>query len=192
MVQRLRGVVEPLPLAIVRPGHEPVRQGQPCAGLWVVESGLLRLSLVDGDGHELAELLGPGDLIGEPEGASSAWSVRALRPSRLRPCPTAEAVAAMATRARRFAMLAHELTTFDVRTRIERRLRDLAARFGRPLPGGAVSVGVKLTQDDLAAFTGTTRESVNRALQALRAEGLLSAEGRGRYVLLAPMRLVSP
>jgi CRP/FNR family cyclic AMP-dependent transcriptional regulator len=190
MLQRPVGVVEPLPLAIVRSGQVPVRQGEACRALWVVESGLLRASAVSNDGRVLAlDLLGPGDAVGEPDGAPSAWSVSALRPSRLRPVRGGASIRPLAARAHRLTMLASDLAWLGVATRIERRLQDLATRFGRPVPYG-VLIPIHLTQEDLAALAGTSRESANRALRGLMARGRVDVERRGRYIVRSQLRLV--
>ncbi|MGZ4131750.1 MAG: Crp/Fnr family transcriptional regulator [Actinomycetota bacterium] len=183
MIERPRGAVEPLPLAIVRPGQTPVRQGEPSAALWRVDAGLLRANLVRGDGRDLTvDLLGPGELVGEPPGATSAWTVLALRPSRLVAVDIEAAAGLLAERARRLTTVAHQLAFDDVPTRIEGRLHDLAMRFGRPGPGGT-SVPITLSQEALASLAGTTRETANRAIRKLIRDGAVVAERRGRYVV---------
>jgi CRP-like cAMP-binding protein len=69
---------------------------------------------------------------------------------------------------------------------VERRLHETALRFGRPMPGGGLGLGVRLTQEDLAEVAGCTRESVNRAIRSMIAAGRLCTAGRGRYVLPGP------
>jgi CRP/FNR family transcriptional regulator, cyclic AMP receptor protein len=190
MLQRPTGVVEPLPLLVLRPGHTPVHQGEPGRGLYVVESGLLRAVAVSSDGHELVlDLLGPGDLVGELEGSRAACTVRALRPTRLRPVASADAAALLAARARRAAALACDLAWHDVSTRVERRLQDLAARHGIAVHGGTV-IPIALTQEDVAGLAGTSRESANRAIRGLLARDRLRRHRRGRYVVRPPLRLV--
>jgi CRP-like cAMP-binding protein len=66
---------------------------------------------------------------------------------------------------------------------------DLAARFGTPV-GDGVRIPIVLTQDDLAAMTATTRETVNRVLRRLIREGRVEVERRGRYVVRHQLRLV--
>jgi CRP/FNR family transcriptional regulator len=176
---------EPLPLAItVRAGATLVRQGEPCSIAWLVRSGALWESLVLPDGRELAlGILGPGELIGEPADAPAASTVRTLRVSRLLPVDPDEAADLFAARARRAALLAAELAWSDVPSRLRTRLRDLAARFGRPAPGGT-SIELRLTQDRLALLCGSTRETVNRALRDLVAKGEVRKRGIGRYVIV--------
>lgn len=191
MIERPRGLVEPLPLAIARPGQAPVRQGDVCLGLWRVDTGLLRATLVRGDGRELTiDLLGPGELVGEPAGVTSAWTVVAERPSRLVRLATGDAADLLAGRAHRLASIAHQLAWDDVPTRIEARLHDLAARFGRPVPGGTL-IPITLSQETVASLAGTTRESANRAIRILIGRGALATERRGRYVVRT-LRVVSP
>jgi CRP/FNR family cyclic AMP-dependent transcriptional regulator len=190
MIQRPRGV-EPLPLLVLRPGQTPVRQGEGCAGLWVVETGLLRAFVVAPDGRELAlDLLLPGDAVGEPAGATSSCSVRALRPTRLR-VPRPDAVPALlSARNRRLADLACQLAWVDVADRIERRLGDLATRAGYPRPDGSMALSIRLTQDEIASLAGTSRETANRALHRLMRRGVITAEGRGRYAVHRRLHLI--
>jgi CRP/FNR family cyclic AMP-dependent transcriptional regulator len=190
MVVRPLGVVEPLPLTVVRSGQTPVRQGEPCADLWVVESGVFRATIVDAEGRSfVVDLVGPGEAVGCPEGLASPWTGVALRPARLRAVRGAEAAAVLAARAARTATIAADLAWFDVTERVERRLLDLAKRFGRPVPGGQ-SLHVRLTQDDIAAMVGASRESANRAIRRLIARGALEVQSRGRYVVRTQLRLM--
>jgi CRP/FNR family transcriptional regulator, cyclic AMP receptor protein len=192
MLRRSPAVDQPLPLMIVRPGKTLVRQGETGDGAWRVESGILRVSLLTPDGRELVlDLLGPGDVTGEPSGAPAACTVEALRPARLRAVGPAELTAALVERAGRAAALACDVAWLDVATRIERRLQDLAARFGRPVPGGTL-IPITLRQDDLASLAGTSRETANRAIRRLTERGRIHVERRGRYVVRTPVRLVRP
>lgn len=176
--------LQPLPLTVVlRQGATLVRQGVPSEGLWLVSSGALRVAQVSRDGRELVlDVLGPGHGVGEPPGVISPVTVRALRQCRLAPVSPRAAADLLTARAHRAAALAAELAWLEVRARIARRLDDLAQRFGCPVEGGRLIL-LPLTQDEVAALAGTTRESANRALRALVAEGRLRIAGRGRYVV---------
>ncbi len=177
---------QPLPLIAVRPGQLVVRQGESGSGPWVAVSGALLATAVSADGHVLGlEVLGPGDLVGEPDGCVAEASVRALRPSGLAPVAGASLAPLVAARSRRAAALARDLAWLDVSARVAARLRELADRFGRPAPGGVV-LTLKITQDDLAALAGTSRESANRALRELERSDRVCVLGRGRYLLRHP------
>ena len=190
MVVRPVGVVEPLPLVVVRPGGSPVRQGEPCAGMWRIETGLLALEAVDAEGRSLlVDIVGPGDTLGGPEGQPAAWTATALRPSRLFAIGPRDTAVALAAQGARLTWVASGFAWFPVVERVHRRLTDLAARHGRDVPGG-VLLPCALTQEQLASMVGASRESVNRALMGMVRAGTVEIRGRGRYVVRAPLRLV--
>jgi CRP/FNR family transcriptional regulator, cyclic AMP receptor protein len=175
---------------IVRPGKTLVRQGEAGTGAWRVEHGILRVSLVTPDGRELVlDLLGPGDVTGDPAGSPALCTVEALRPARLRVADGDQLTEALARLAARTAALACDVAWLDVATRIERRLHDLAERFGRPVPGGTL-IPITLRQDEIACMSATSRESANRAIGRLVELGRIGLERRGRYVVRTPIRLV--
>jgi CRP-like cAMP-binding protein len=189
VLQRPEGV-EPLPLVIVIPGRNFVRQGEATRGLWRIDSGVLRAEALAPDGRELVvDLLGPGDLVGEPGSEPSPVTVRAVRPARLQPVAPTAAGPLLARRAHRAVGLACDLAWRDVPTRVEHRLVDLAARFGRPVDGGTL-IPLTLTQEEIASLAGTSRESANRALRVLLASGRIGRRRRGRYVVGARLRVV--
>jgi len=182
------GVVEPLPLVIVRTGQTPVRQGEPSADQWTIDAGVFTVSILDPDGRTmLLDLLGPGDPLGLPDGLPAPWTASALRPARLRPAVGADGLARTAAR---LTAIATELAWFDITERVEHRLVDIARRLGRQAPGGT-AIPVRLTQDEIASMVGATRESVNRAVQVLVARGSIEVRGRGRYVVRTQLRLVT-
>jgi len=183
---------QPLPLTVVlRSGATLIRQGTLGDGLWLVQTGALRASSITGDGHELVlDVLGPGQGAGELSGVASPVTVRTLRPCRLAPVTPRAAADLLVTRAHRAAALAADLAWLDVRARVLARLEDLAARFGRQVEGGRLIL-LPLTQDEVAALVGTTRESANRALRSLAADGVIRIAARGRYVVQARLRAVT-
>jgi CRP/FNR family transcriptional regulator, cyclic AMP receptor protein len=184
---------QPLPLTVVlRPGATLIPQGAAGDGLWLVQSGALRTASITDDGRELVlDVLGPGQGAGEPVGVTSQVSVRALRPCRLTPVGPQAAADLLASRAHRAAALAADLAWLDVRSRVSRRLDDLGERFGRAVEGGRLIL-LPLTQDEVAAMAGTSRESANRALRALAADGAIRVAARGRYVVRTRLRAVEP
>ena len=191
MAPRAFGGPQPLPLTVVlRTGAALLYQGQVGDGLWLVQSGALRASTITPDGRDLTlDVLGPGDLAGEPAGVIGGTSLRALRRTRLRPVDPRAAADLLATRAHRAAALAAELAWLGVRERLLRRLHDLAERFGSPVEGGTLII-LPFTQDDLASLVGTTRESVNRTLRALVRDGRIRVAARGRYVVRTDLHVV--
>jgi CRP-like cAMP-binding protein len=78
--------------------------------------------------------------------------------------------------ARRLATAGHELAELlgkSVAGRLVDGLGRLAADHGIAEPDGAVRIGVRLTQQDLADYIGSSRETVTKELRVLADVGLL-------------------
>jgi CRP-like cAMP-binding protein len=182
---------DPLPLTIeARPGREIVRQGEPCPDAWIVRSGALSMEAIDPDGRRLVlDLLGPGDLVGGVPGSAVEATVRAVVRSVLVPAGPVAVRDGLARRSRRAAWVACLLAWDRLADRLADRMMDLAERFGRPVPGG-ILLALPLTQEDLAGLTGSTRESVNRALTELATRGRI-LRVRGGYVVRRSLGLAA-
>ncbi|GAA2893798.1 Crp/Fnr family transcriptional regulator [Streptosporangium fragile] len=74
-----------------------------------------------------------------------------------------------------------EYGAFDTTGRVATRLVELAERYGEPDDGG-VRVALPLSQDELAGWTGASREAVSKALRSLRDRGLIET-GRRRVIV---------
>jgi CRP/FNR family cyclic AMP-dependent transcriptional regulator len=74
-----------------------------------------------------------------------------------------------------------EYGAFDTTGRVATRLVELAERYGEPNNGG-VRVALPLSQDELAGWTGASREAVSKALRSLRDRGLIET-GRRRVII---------
>ncbi|MFF5210229.1 Crp/Fnr family transcriptional regulator [Streptosporangium sp. NPDC000396] len=70
-----------------------------------------------------------------------------------------------------------EYGAFDTTGRVATRLVELAERYGEPA-NGAVRVALPLSQDELAGWTGASREAVSKALRSLRDRGLVETGRR--------------
>jgi len=80
-----------------------------------------------------------------------------------------------------------ELHTLALPERLARELQRLAHRFGRAVEAG-VSIELAVSQGDLAALVGGSRQRVNRALGQMQHAGIVSL-GSTRLVLLDEERL---
>jgi CRP-like cAMP-binding protein len=89
-------------------------------------------------------------------------------------------LAVVVRRLRQASARQHELGTLDVTSRVCRRLVELAANFGEPTREGIVVRA--LSQQDLADWSGVSRDGVVRALHELRSAGLIDS-GRGRVIV---------
>lgn len=81
-----------------------------------------------------------------------------------------------------------ELLAFsDVKTRLVHNLYLLSNRFGKVCNKNSnkcTLIDLKLSQDQLADFIGTSRESVNRIIKDMKEEGVIDLQGR--KMLLTP------
>jgi CRP-like cAMP-binding protein len=78
-----------------------------------------------------------------------------------------------------------EYGALDGLGRVCRRLVELAHRYGSPTDDGTLITG-PLTQGDIAAWAGLSREAVVRALQGLRSLGWVSTTSRSITVVDLP------
>ena len=181
--------------AVFAPRQRVFEEGAPCAGLWIVVEGRIKVFRISPEGREqVLHVEGPGATLGEVplfDRAGYVASATAQTAARLLWLPRREldalcqrhpdvAVAIIATLARRvraFAGLAGDLTLRSVRVRLGRLVLDEAGRTGR-LTRGGVEVTLPGTRDEIAARVGTVREPLSRALAALAREGLVTVRGR--------------
>jgi CRP/FNR family transcriptional regulator, cyclic AMP receptor protein len=75
-----------------------------------------------------------------------------------------------------------DLATQDSVGMVAKRLLELAADHGRPAEGGT-RIELTLTQDELASWTGATRETVSRSLRLMRRVGWIATDHRTITVL---------
>jgi CRP-like cAMP-binding protein len=75
-----------------------------------------------------------------------------------------------------------DMATRDSVGRIAKRLLELSAEHGAPSAGGT-RIELSLSQDELARWTGATRETVSRALRLMRQLGWVATNHRSITVL---------
>jgi CRP/FNR family transcriptional regulator, cyclic AMP receptor protein len=75
-----------------------------------------------------------------------------------------------------------EFAALDSVGRVARRLVEMADRFGQT-QGEGVLITLPLSQEELAGWTGSSREAVSKALQTLRAKGLIETKRRAVTIL---------
>jgi CRP/FNR family cyclic AMP-dependent transcriptional regulator len=166
--------------------------GDPGDSLFVVVSGSVKIVLASPAGDEaIIATLRPGDFFGELavlDGAERSATAVALEPTvldSLARAPFLELVdtqpglrrallAGLAVELRRITRHAEELHFLDLPGRLAMRLVELAREADPVGPGAELSW--HYTQTDLASMIGGSRQSVNRVLSELSAEGLLRLE----------------
>ena len=181
-------------------GSTLMSAGQVGTEVMVVISGRAKVTYLTEDGREaILDFRGPGELLGELsviDGSPRSNTIQAI-----------EAVDALAMSATEFktlvasrptladALLQHvirrskdsdrKLVEFGASHTIGRvaaRLVELVERFGTSTPAGHV-IDLPITQEELAGWTGASREAVAKALHSLRKSGLITTERR-RFTVL--------
>jgi CRP/FNR family cyclic AMP-dependent transcriptional regulator len=172
----------------------------PGDAVFVLLAGRVKLSCVTEAGREaVLGIREPGDLIGEMsaiDGAPRSATAIALEPVEVLTV-SRDAFVGFLERTPGVAlvllrMIAPRLRDAD-RKRIEylgqdsvgrvcSRLVELADRFGAP-EGDGVHIELAITQEELAGWTGSSREAVIRALRTLRELGWIETRRRGVTLL---------
>lgn len=177
-------------------------QGDPGDTFHLIQSGQVRIVLSSPKGGEiLLALMHPGDFFGElslldglPRSATAVANkltvtLTLARPGFLRVLERTPPLAhhimlALSARLRRTNLLLGDSVFLDVPARLAKRLRDLAGMQGEgDVPKGLRTI--RVTQRELAAMVGATRETINRELQALESRGVIRV-ARGRILLFRP------
>lgn len=181
-------------------------QGDPGDALFIVATGAIKISLPSETGEEaIIATVRAGDFFGELallDGAPRSASATALEPTetlvlprdRFRELVASEPAirdalfAALAAELRRLTRHVEELHFLDITGRLAARLVRLAEEQGRGQPDGSIRLDAPLTQGDLAAMVGCTRQSVNKLLGLFVDDGLLRLE-REAIVIVNPVAL---
>jgi CRP/FNR family transcriptional regulator len=174
----------------VKPKRSIFRRGEPGPGLFLVQSGEFKLSLISSEGREqILYLAEPGKLIGEgflPRDVQCAASAFAIVEAQawlfptedvIRILGTSEALAFallryMAFRANRLIDLVLDLSLRSVERRLASFLFTLATRAGAE-PGKPCAIPRQLDMNTVAARLGTVREEISRALNRMQRAGVL-------------------
>jgi CRP-like cAMP-binding protein len=176
-------------------GEMVFSEGEPCGGLFVVESGSVRIFKSSAAGREqVLSIEGPGGSIAELpvfDGGNYPASVIAIEDTVLlfvsrqdfqalclaHPQVSLKVLKVVGGRLRRLVGIIEELSFTTVRHRLGAYLLRMAKQEGRKVPQG-VEITLPTNNQELAAQIGTVRELVSRNLSRLQAEGLISIDGR--------------
>ncbi len=185
-------------------GTALMRQGAQADGVILLLHGRVKVVAVEDNGREsLLALRGPGDLVGEMaafDGGRRSATVVALEPVRAvfvplpaflafvreRPGAAAAVLGLLASRLRDADRQRARFGAFPTAVRLARHLLDLASEHGRVDTAGAVVLDVALTQADIGAAIGASRESVGRDLAFLRARGMVAGQRRPLVLVDVP------
>ncbi|MFC6618127.1 Crp/Fnr family transcriptional regulator [Deinococcus radiophilus] len=182
-----------------RAGEVIYRMDDPADALYLVRSGMVKISKLFPNGKEaILSVIGPhgsfGELLMRPQ-ERRPTQAEAVESTRLIAVPQAELQALLQARPDLALKLIGVLATrlFDAQhwsatvnaysasERVASLLARLGREFGRPHEGGT-ELNLKLNQEDLARMVGATRETVSHSLQKLKREGAIIRQ-RSPFVL---------
>ena len=176
-------------------GETVFSEGEPCTGLYVVESGQVRIFKSSPGGREqVLSVEGPGSSVAELpvfDGGGYPASVAALGDATLlfvskqgfhALCMTHPEVAlkvlrVVGARLRRLVGIIEELSFTTVRHRLAAFLVRLAKTSQTRSPEG-IQFELPMNNQELASQIGTVRELVSRNLSRFQADGILRLDGR--------------
>ncbi len=180
-------------------GQTVFAEGEPCDGLFVVESGAVKIFKLSASGREqVLTFERAGSSVAELpvfDGGNYPASAVAVEDSRLlfiskpdfhrlcvnHPQVTLKILRVIGLRLRLLVNIIEELSFTTVRQRLAALLARMAEEGENH--AGKVEFTLPVSQQELAAQIGTVRELVSRNLSRLQAEGILKLEGRKVWVL---------
>lgn len=177
-------------------GQIVFHEGDPSDRAVVILRGRVKVSCLTEEGREV--LLGvraPGDLLGELsvlDGEPRSATATALEQLDVllvpadgfrgfleaHPRATMAVLETVAGRLRDADRKRIEFAALDTVGRVARRLVEMAGEFGR-MEAEGVRIALPLSQQELAGWTGASREAVSKALGALRSRGWIETYRRG-------------
>ena len=177
-------------------GETIFQQGEPCSGVFCIESGTVARRKTDAEGHSvLVQLAHPGQTLGYRDffgGQGHTASAEALTPARVCHVEGAamrQMLAHNPTLGLNFlAHLAEDLdnaeesilqnSSLSVRTRLVHLLLTLKDRFAGVTDDGTIVLSLPLARQDLAARLGTRPETISRTIAALESNSVAPFSGR--------------
>jgi CRP-like cAMP-binding protein len=179
---------------LFEPGTNIITVAQPGDVVYILLEGSVKIYVDQLDGSEvILAFLGPGDTFGEMGIIGSGG--RSASALTLEPCVclaidrktflqslrtmsnlSYNLVRLLSRRLRLANEQIQALSSLDVRGRVARQLLAFAQRYGEPNANTEVLIPLRLTQTDLAALVGASRERVNQVIVDLKEAGHISVD----------------
>ncbi|HIF59624.1 MAG TPA: Crp/Fnr family transcriptional regulator [Rhodospirillales bacterium] len=178
------------------PGEVLFHEGDPCAGVYCVEKGLIGVRKSDAEGNSvLLYLANGGDTLGYRAllaGEGYRASAEVLEPSRvcrINPSTVRSLLEQNPALGLRYLkIVATSLgnaedkilhnTTMSVRARFAHLLIVLLDKYGNRSKAGSAEFELPLARHDLASMVGTTPESMSRTIKKMEQDGVAKFSGR--------------
>ncbi len=182
------------------PGQTIFYQGNPCLGLYCIESGTVAIRKTDASGNSvIVRLAHAGDTLGYRSffaGEPYRGSADALVPTRV--CFVDRAALRQLLERNPvvgYSFLKHmardleeaeeaklHAAALPVRARLAHLLLVLKERFGHAAPDGTLHIELPLSRQDMAAMVGTRPETIARAVRGFEEDHVAHFQGRAVVV----------
>lgn len=174
-------------------GEVIFHRGDPGQVLYVIRQGKVKISLTSPEGQEVAlAVLGPGECFGElalldgqprSADAQAMETVQAYSLQRTdfisavvhHPHIAIQVMHVLSSRLRQTDDMVQDLLFLDVHGRVAKKLLELTGTHGVRTAEG-IRIELRLTQAELAAMVGASRESVNKVMGYLTAKHYISTD----------------
>jgi CRP/FNR family cyclic AMP-dependent transcriptional regulator len=181
-------------------GETVFAEGEPCTGLYVVESGTVRIFKSSPAGREhVLGIEGPGSSVAELpvfDGGNYPASVSAIDEATLlfvskqdfqalclqHPQVALKVLRVVGARLRRLVGIIEELSFTTVRHRLAAFLVRLAKTSERQDESG-IQITLPANNQEIASQIGTVRELISRNLSRFQAEGMVEIDGRNILIV---------
>jgi CRP/FNR family transcriptional regulator, cyclic AMP receptor protein len=182
--------------------RRPLLRAEDDRALFLLE-GTAKASIVTQDGHDvITELIGPGHaagllrILGFPQTGedisslvpTAGLAIQGRDLCHLLDTRSAIAAACLRTLARHHALVNADRRRFagtSISQRVARRLLDLAMTWGVD-EGNSVRIALPMTQEEIAAWSGASRESVAKVFRSLRGAQIIATGRRTLRILDMP------
>jgi CRP/FNR family transcriptional regulator, cyclic AMP receptor protein len=176
-----------------RHGDIIFHKASPGTGMMAVLAGQVRISAPSPDGREIVlNMINPGEIFGEIallDGKDRTADAAAQTDCELliierrsfipfligNPEVALRLLAVLCDRLRRTTEQVEDMLFRDLPSRLAKKLLSLAATSGERSEGG-LRVATRLSQRELGAMVGMSRESVNKQLRQWQIEGVIASE----------------
>jgi CRP/FNR family cyclic AMP-dependent transcriptional regulator len=175
--------------------------------VYLIQSGTVKVCAESHDGSEvILTILGPGEIVGEmsaldqPMRSASVvtlektdvlWIDRASFHRCLLTMPrfAYNLACILSARLRMADDQIRSLARLEVENRVARQLMSFADRYGQSQPNGDTHIPIRLTQGDIAALIGASREHINKVIVAYKERGYLSVDRQYHITIHNPQAL---
>ncbi|MFC0200455.1 Crp/Fnr family transcriptional regulator [Paracoccus rhizosphaerae] len=189
--QALAALLDEAKIVHLRRAREVLRQGEAADCMYLILKGRIEVTFIDVNGNRvMAHLAVPGEVMGEAEqfsGKTCAATCTALPDTTLMAFDASLLVRHLSAELllRNLASIFHERLTRDNRQHSVAMFYTAEDRVRIHLLSMSTSEvpDVRISQTELAGFAGCSRQTVNKVLSQLRAEGIVDI-GRGAIRIL--------